>query len=102
MVAREAMAHGRPVVACAVGGLRDAVVDGVTGILVEPGRTAELRAAVVALLDDPKRAAALGAAAREGALRDYSWPAATEALLAAYARALTASARSAPQRPLGQ
>ena len=64
MVAREAMAHGRPVVATAVGGLVDAVEDGVTGILVPPGDPAALRTAVLELLDDAPRRAALGQAAR--------------------------------------
>lgn len=84
MAAREAMAHGRPVVATAVGGLRDAVDDGVTGILVEPGAPAELAAAIRALLDDPERAARLGAAGRAAAERDYSWPVASASLLALY------------------
>ncbi len=64
MVAREAMAHGRPVVATAVGGLLDAVEDGVTGILVPPGDVARLRVAVAALLEDGARRLALGRAAR--------------------------------------
>ena len=87
IVAREAMAYGRPVVATAVGGLPDAVVDGVTGLLVEPGSPERLRAALVALLDDPSRAAQLGANARAAARRDYSWPAASAALLGLYAEA---------------
>src|SRR5438093_5347078 len=44
VVARQAMAHGRPVVATAVGGLAEAVVDGETGLLVPPGEIAALRA----------------------------------------------------------
>lgn len=87
VVAREAMAYGRPVVATAVGGLRDAVVDGVTGLLVPVGRPEELRSALGSLLADPERAAELGANARARALRDYSWPVATAALLEAYGEA---------------
>lgn len=87
MTAREAMAYGRPVVATAVGGLADAVSDGVTGLLVSPGSPAELRSALRRLLDDPQLAAQLGATAREVARRDYSWPVATAALCDTYARA---------------
>ena len=52
MVAREAMAYGRPVVATAVGGLVDAVEDGVTGLLVAPGDATALRTAIERLLGD--------------------------------------------------
>ena len=64
MVAREAMAHGRPVVATAAGGLADAIEDGVTGLLVPPGDPSALRAALVRLLKDPELRGRLGAAAR--------------------------------------
>src|SRR5204863_8176273 len=50
VVAREGMAYGRPVVATRVGGLADAIEDGVTGLLVERG---ELRAAIERLLNAP-------------------------------------------------
>jgi glycosyltransferase involved in cell wall biosynthesis len=87
VVAREAMAYGRPVVATAVGGLRDAVLDEETGLLVEPGHLGQLRAALERLLDDPALAARLGANARAVAARDYSWPVATAALLEVYTAA---------------
>jgi glycosyltransferase involved in cell wall biosynthesis len=67
MVAREALAHGRPVVATAVGGLVDAVEDGVTGVLVPPGDVAALRAALESLIGDSRRRAALGRAAADHA-----------------------------------
>src|SRR5919204_317102 len=50
----EAMAHGKPVVASAVGGIPEFVEDGVTGLLVEPGDVAGLRAAIERLLADPE------------------------------------------------
>ena len=52
------MAHGRPVVATAVGGLAEAVEDGVTGLLVPPRDPAALRAAIERLLADGASAAA--------------------------------------------
>ncbi len=81
VVAREAMAHGRPVVASAVGGLLDAVEDERTGLLVPPGDAGALRTAIERLLLDPTLRARLGAAARERAGERFSWAAATKATL---------------------
>jgi glycosyltransferase involved in cell wall biosynthesis len=88
VVPREAMAWARPVVATAVGGLVDAVEDGVTGLLVPPGDTAALRAAVERLLGDAELRARLGAAAREKAQRELSFDVAAERLHAVYEEAL--------------
>ncbi|HEY3541227.1 MAG TPA: glycosyltransferase family 4 protein [Gaiellaceae bacterium] len=87
MVAREAMAHGRPVVASAVGGLRDAIEDGVDGVLVPPRDAAALRAAIERLLGDAELRLRLGAAARAKAEREWSSEAAADALVAVYAEA---------------
>jgi glycosyltransferase involved in cell wall biosynthesis len=89
VVAREAMAHGRPVVATAVGGLSEAVEHERTGLLVPPGDAQALRAAIERLLADAPLRARLGAAARERAGERFSWAAATEATLAAYEAALS-------------
>ena len=72
LVALEASACGIPVVAAAVGGLLTLVDHGETGFLV-PGRSpAEFARHVADILDDPARAAALGAAATRRAQR-YTW-----------------------------
>jgi glycosyltransferase involved in cell wall biosynthesis len=84
IVAREGMAHGRAVVATAVGGLPDAIEDGVTGLLVPPGDRVALRAALERLLGDAELRASLGAAAREHARAAFSWDAATAATVALY------------------
>jgi D-inositol-3-phosphate glycosyltransferase len=60
MVAMEAMACGRPVVASRVGGLTAAVVDGVTGLLVAEGDVALLAERIERLLDDADLRARLG------------------------------------------
>jgi len=88
VAAREAMAYGRPVVAAAVGGLTDAVEDGVTGLLVPPRNPAVLRTALEGLLADPVLRSRLGAAGREKALRELSWTVATRGTTAAYRDAL--------------
>jgi glycosyltransferase involved in cell wall biosynthesis len=69
----EAMACGKPVVATAVGGLVDTVVDGVTGALVPPRDPAALGEAVAALLADEERRAAYGAAGVRRARARYRW-----------------------------
>lgn len=90
VVCAEAMAHGRPVVAAAVGGLLDLVVDGETGLLVEPGDVGELRAALERLLGDSELRVRLGAAARARARERFAWGAVTDATLAAYTSILAA------------
>jgi glycosyltransferase involved in cell wall biosynthesis len=89
VAAREAMAHGRPVVASAVGGLLDAVEDGVTGLLVPPRDPSALRAAITTLLADGDLRRRLGAAAREVARERLAWSTATEATIRAYRGALS-------------
>ena len=81
----EAMAHGRPVVASAVGGLLDLVVDGETGVLVPPGDVERLRTALQRLLDDADLRREMGAAARVRAQQELSWDRVTQATLDAYA-----------------
>jgi glycosyltransferase involved in cell wall biosynthesis len=60
----EAMALGRPAVAADVGGVRDAVEHGVTGLLVGPGDAQGTAAALLELAADPARAERMGAAGR--------------------------------------
>src|SRR5581483_10709440 len=69
----EAMACGTPVVATAVGGLTDTVVDGVTGCHVPADRPAALAAAVGALLAEPARRTAMAVAGRDRVLTRYGW-----------------------------
>jgi glycosyltransferase involved in cell wall biosynthesis len=73
MVPLEAMACGVPVVASAVGGHLDTVVDQVTGVHVPPRRPAETARRVRELLADPARRQAYGIAAADRARARYSW-----------------------------
>jgi glycosyltransferase involved in cell wall biosynthesis len=88
VVCAEAMAHGRPVVATAVGGLRDLVLDGETGLVVPPRDSAALREALERLLGDADLRRRLGAAGREAARARLGWAAATAATVQAYEDAL--------------
>ena len=88
VVAREAMAYGRPVVATAVGGLLDAVESGVTGRLVPVGDRSALRAVIEELLSNEVLRRRLGAAGRDVARSRFSWEGATEQTIRAYRDAL--------------
>jgi glycosyltransferase involved in cell wall biosynthesis len=67
----EAMASACPIVATRVGGVPDAVEDGVSALLVEPGEPQAMATAVGELLSDRERAADLGSAARRRATEEY-------------------------------
>jgi glycosyltransferase involved in cell wall biosynthesis len=72
LVAAEAQAAGLPVVASGVGGLREVVCDGETGILVPPGEPAALAKGIETLLADPPRARRLGIAGQRHVAEAYS------------------------------
>jgi D-inositol-3-phosphate glycosyltransferase len=83
LVALEAQACGTPVVAAAVGGLRTAVRDGVSGVLVDGHHPRDYAAAVREVL---ARRELLSAGARRHAAR-FSWDRTADALVAAYTAA---------------
>jgi glycosyltransferase involved in cell wall biosynthesis len=68
----EAMASGLPVVTTPVGGIPEAVADGVEGFLVQPGDITSLADRLAVLLSNPDTAAAMGARGREKCLTTYS------------------------------
>jgi phosphatidyl-myo-inositol dimannoside synthase len=72
----EASSFGLPVVAGNVGGPREAVLDGETGLLVDPTDPTAIAAALTRLLKDPERARAMGLRGREWVKREFSWEAA--------------------------
>jgi glycosyltransferase involved in cell wall biosynthesis len=82
----EAMAHGRPVVATAVGGIPELVEDGVTGFLVAPGDVDGLRGALERLLGDPVLRRRMGRAARASVSERCSRDAVADATLLVYGR----------------
>jgi starch synthase len=92
----EAMACEAPVVASAVGGIPEVVVDGVTGLLVaydpaDPGALETgLADAINALVADPARAKAMGRAGRARAIADFSWDAIAQRTVAVYRAAAEA------------
>lgn len=87
-VAIEAGAHGRPVVATRVGGLPEAVIDGVTGLLVDPDDAPGLARTVLTLLADGERVRDLGAAARRRVVEELAWTRTVDAFEDVFTRAI--------------
>jgi glycosyltransferase involved in cell wall biosynthesis len=92
----EAMAAGLPVVASAVPGLEEVVVEGETGFLAPPGDAAALAARLCQLVDDPALRISFGSAGRARAEERFSLPAWREAHFSLY-RSLLAARDQAPK-----
>jgi len=88
MSALEALGHGTPVIASRIGALPEAVIEGTTGILVEPGHREDLARAIARIWSDPGQAVALGAAGRNLVNENHSPRLAVTRVLYAYEAAI--------------
>ena len=70
----EANLRGKPVVGGRSGGIPDAVIDGETGLLVDPSDPADIAEAITRLLTEPDLAERLGRGGRRRAVEELSWP----------------------------
>ena len=95
LVAVEAQACGTPVVAASVGGLRTAVQDGVSGVLVEGHDPARYADALRRLFASPALRARLSAGAVDHASR-FGWGTTVDRLLSVYRGAMSAPAEGRP------
>lgn len=82
----EAWLRGKPVIGARTWGIMDVIADGVDGLLVPFGDPDQLAASLAALLDDPARAAAMGAAGRAKTLAVHTWEKKLPQVEALYAR----------------
>lgn len=79
------MGHALPTIVSSAGSLPELVADGETGFIVPPGDVAALRQAILCLVSNPVLARRMGLAARERAIRLFSWEAVAERCLRHYA-----------------
>lgn len=94
----EAMASGLPVIASRAGGLSESVLNGETGVLVEPNKPAALADAMLGLVSDRKKARAMGAAGGWRARQMFSWEAVVKRLRSIYDTLVsTSSVASVPR-----
>ena len=93
----EAAAMGVPTVGTRINGLKDAIVECETGLLVEPRNAEALYAALAGLLAAPEQLARMGTAARERALQLFDARQLNQWLVDEYQRLLGHSGR--PSNP---
>jgi glycosyltransferase involved in cell wall biosynthesis len=82
------MMFGKPVVGCRVGGMKEVIAEGVTGLLAEPGDPESLRVALATLLADPAKRETFGKAGRARFLEHYTREKLTDRTLAFYHKVL--------------
>jgi FkbM family methyltransferase len=87
----EAMMFSRPVVSCRVGGIEEVVVDGETGILVEPDDAEQLQQALRRLVDEPGLRDRMGAAGRRRYEAEFTSEVAVQRILDLFARTIRQS-----------
>jgi D-inositol-3-phosphate glycosyltransferase len=93
LVALEAQACGTPVVATAVGGLRTAVADGISGVLVDGHDPKAWSSVIARLLQEPQRRVLLSMGAIEHASH-FGWDATARGTLDIYDQVITESRKS--------
>ena len=69
----EASACGLPVIAGASGGAPDAVIEGVTGVVVDGLDSAAIAVAAIEMLNNPEKSQMMGAAGREWIVAKWRW-----------------------------
>ena len=86
MTTQEAMACGRPVIASKLGGIRNVLEHGKTGLLVDPSDREEFADAMKELLSDKEKAGEIGKNAHKLVLDEFSWEAIAERHLSFYTK----------------
>jgi glycosyltransferase involved in cell wall biosynthesis len=103
MVLIEAMACGVPVIAHNIPGVCTVMRHGETGLLVEPGNTAQLAGAIVTIVEDDALRTAMGERGRAHVVERFTWPSIGRRLLALYEQAVGQAADAVPPvRPDGR
>jgi glycosyltransferase involved in cell wall biosynthesis len=83
-VVLEAMACGKPVIATNVMGIPEAVINNVTGLLIEPGDTSTLAEVILSLTKDPERCREMGRRGRKRVEKEFTWEISASKLISIY------------------